>query len=63
VVATETLTVPAGTFDTWKVEVTSAEGGPGTTTVWVDQKTRKVVKTSATLPQMGGAVVTTELDQ
>jgi dipeptidyl aminopeptidase/acylaminoacyl peptidase len=61
VTASEKVTVPAGTFDAWKVEIASAEGEPGSTTIWVAKDTRKVVKTSATLPQMGGAVVTTEL--
>lgn len=61
VTGTEEVKVAAGTFQAWKVELASAEGEPGTTTIWVDKATRKVVKTSATLPQMGGAVVTTEL--
>ena len=57
----EELKVPAGTFNAWKVEITSAEGDPGSTTMWVDTTSRKVLKTVATLPQMGGAVVTVEL--
>ncbi len=61
VTGAESVTVPAGTFDTWKVEIASAEGDPGQTTLWVAKDTRKVVKLSATLPQMGGAVVTSEL--
>jgi dienelactone hydrolase len=61
VTGAEEVKVPAGTFQAWKVELTSAEGEPGATTLWVDKATRKVVKTSTTLPQMGGAVVTTEL--
>jgi dipeptidyl aminopeptidase/acylaminoacyl peptidase len=61
VAGSETVTVPAGAFEAWKVEITSAEGEPGTTTIWVAKDGRKVVKTVATLPQMGGAVVTTEL--
>lgn len=61
VTGSESVTVPAGTFETWKVEVTSAEGEPGQTTIWVAKDSRAVVKTSATLPQMGGAVVTSEL--
>jgi hypothetical protein len=61
VTGSERVTVPAGTFEAWKVEIASAEGEPGTTTIWVAKDTRKVVKTTATLPQMGGAVVTTEL--
>jgi dipeptidyl aminopeptidase/acylaminoacyl peptidase len=61
VAGAEDVTVPAGTFKAWKVEIASAEGEPGTTTIWVAKDSRKVVKTVATLPQMGGAVVTTEL--
>ncbi len=61
VTGAEEVKVPAGTFQAWKVEVTSAEGDPGSTTLWIDKATRKVVKTATTLPQMGGAVVTSEL--
>jgi hypothetical protein len=61
VAGTESVTVPAGTFQAWKVEVTSAEGEPGQMTIWVAKDSRKVVKTAATIPQMGGAVVTSEL--
>ena len=61
VTGAESVTVPAGTFEAWKVEITSAEGEPGQTTLWVAKDSRKVVKISATLPQMGGAVVTSEL--
>ena len=63
VTGTESVTVPAGTFDAWKVEIASAEGDAGTTTVWVARNSRKVVKTSTTLPEMGGAIVTTELEK
>ena len=61
VAATEDVTVPAGTFKAWKVEVESAEGDPGAQTVWIDTASRRVVKTSATLPEMGGAVAVAEL--
>ena len=61
VTGTEEVKVAAGTFQTWKVELTSAEGDPGSMTIWVDKATRKVVKTSTVLPQAGGAVATTEL--
>jgi len=61
VVGMEEVKVSAGTFGTWKVEIASAEGEPGVTTLWVDRASRKVVKTSATLPEMRGAVMTTEL--
>ena len=61
VTGAESVTVPAGTFQAWKVEIASAEGEPGQTTIWVAKDSRKVVKLSATMPQMGGAVVTSEL--
>jgi hypothetical protein len=61
VATTEDVTVPAGTFKAWKVEVESAEGDPGAQTVWIDTASRRVVKTSATLPEMGGAVAVAEL--
>ena len=61
VVGSESVTVPAGTFDAWKVEVASVEGEPGGTTLWVDKASRRVAKIEATLPQMGGATLTSEL--
>ena len=57
----EDVTVPAGTFKAWKVQIASAEGEPGEQTVWIDQASRRVVKVTATLPQMGGATLTSEL--
>lgn len=59
----EKVTVPAGTFDSLKLEVTSAEGEAGQTTLWVDPATRQVLKTVSVVPQMNGAVITTELMQ
>lgn len=61
VTAIEEVTVPAGTFKAWKVEIASAEGEPGQQTVWIDTDSRKVVKTHATLPRMPGATATAEL--
>jgi dipeptidyl aminopeptidase/acylaminoacyl peptidase len=61
VVGTEDVQVAAGKFKAWKAELTSAEGEPGAITLWIDTASRKVVKTSATLPQMGGATVVSEL--
>jgi dienelactone hydrolase len=63
VTGSEKVTVPAGSFDAWKIEIASAEGEPGTTTVWIAKASRKLVKTSATLPQMGGATATSELQK
>ena len=59
--AAEDVTVPAGTFKAWKVLVKSAEGEPDTQTVWIDTASRRVVKISATISEMGGAVATMEL--
>jgi dipeptidyl aminopeptidase/acylaminoacyl peptidase len=59
--ALESVTVPAGTFDAYKVEISSAEGGADKMTIWVSKDSRQAVKISAVLPQMGGAVLTAEL--
>jgi len=61
VVGSESVTVPAGTFDAWKVMTTPAEGIGETTTLWVSKADRRVVKVSSVLPQMNGAVATAEL--
>jgi len=58
VIGTESVTVPAGTFEAWKAEVSSAEGEPGVTTLWIDPKTRRVVKILSTRPQ---GTITAEL--
>ena len=63
VAGTEKVTVPAGTFDSTKLEVTSAEGEGGQTTIWVDPATHQVVKSVSVIPQMNGAVMTSELAQ
>jgi dipeptidyl aminopeptidase/acylaminoacyl peptidase len=63
VVGAEKVTVPAGSFEAFKLEVTSAEGEPGQTTVWVAKDSRRVVKIIAVIPQMNGAVLTSELTQ
>ena len=63
VAGSEKVTVPAGTFDTWKVELKPADGEAGGTTLWVDKATRKPVKSTSVLPQMNGATVTSELVQ
>ncbi len=57
----EKVTVPAGSFDAYKVEMTSADGGSDKTTVWIAKDTRQPVKVSAVLTQMAGAVLTAEL--
>ena len=62
VVGTEEVSVPAGTFTAHKVEITSAEGDPGSRTLWVaNDGSRRMVKMEAIIPQMNGAVLTSEL--
>jgi dipeptidyl aminopeptidase/acylaminoacyl peptidase len=61
VVGTESVTVPAGTFDAYKVEIVSTDNDADKQTVWIAKDTRKVVKISAILPSLGGAVLTSEL--
>jgi hypothetical protein len=61
VAGTESVTVAAGTFDTFKCEITSAEGDPDKVTAWIAKDTRKPVKVSQTLSAMGGAVLESEL--
>jgi hypothetical protein len=53
--------VTAGTFDTWRVDVTSATDEADKLTIWVVNDTRQVVKAVAVVPQMNGATITTEL--
>jgi dipeptidyl aminopeptidase/acylaminoacyl peptidase len=57
----ETVTVPAGKFEAFRVEVTSADGGADKKTLWVAKDSHKVVKIAAVAASMGGAVLTEEL--
>ncbi len=59
VTGTEKITVPAGSFDTYKVEVKPANGDAGGFTFWVT-KDSMVVKETTIIPQMN-ATVTAEL--
>jgi len=61
VAGSENITVPAGTFDTFKVELSSGEGGPDQSTVWIAKETRTPVKISTLMVEMGGAILTAEL--
>jgi dienelactone hydrolase len=63
VLGTESVTVPLGTFDAYKVEIVSAENEADKQTVWIAKDTHRVVKITATLPSLGGAVLTSELVQ
>jgi hypothetical protein len=59
VAGTEAVTVPAGTFDTFKVELTPTDGGPGNI---VDREGFsngcENFKISPVMSQMGGATMT-----
>ena len=59
----EQVTVPAGTFQTLRVEISSADGGSDKRTVWIAPDSHKMVKKSAVLASMGGATMTEELTQ
>ena len=61
VLGTESVTVPAGTFDAYKLEIVAADNDADKQTVWIDKGSRKVLKISAVLPSMNGAVLTSEL--
>jgi hypothetical protein len=63
VVGSESVEVPAGKFDAFKVEITRAEGGAEKVTLWIAKEPRKPVKVSAVMPQMGGATMSAELEQ
>ncbi len=60
-VGSESVTVPAGTFDAYKVEVVAADNEADKQTVWITKDTHKVVKIVATIPSLGGAILTSEL--
>jgi dipeptidyl aminopeptidase/acylaminoacyl peptidase len=61
VVGTESVTVPAGTFDAYKVELVAADNDADKQTVWIAKDSHRVVKIAATLPSLGGALLTSEL--
>ncbi len=59
----ENVTVPAGTFEAFKVEIVDSENDADKQTVWIAKDTRQVVKISAVLASMNGALLTSELVQ
>ena len=61
VARSEEVEVPAGTFDCFRVELTSAEGGPERSTVWVSKKERQAVKLAMIMTELGGARLEAEL--
>ncbi|MDE3164619.1 MAG: prolyl oligopeptidase family serine peptidase, partial [Acidobacteriota bacterium] len=63
VVGSEAVTVAAGKFDAFKIEIASADGGADKATVWIAKETRVPVKLSAVMASMGGATMNSELVQ
>jgi hypothetical protein len=61
VTGVESVTVPAGTFDAYRVEISSADGGNDKMTLWIAKDSRKPVKITAVLAEMGGATLLQEL--
>ncbi len=58
---TESITVPAGTYEAFVVEIKPANGDPGGQTFWIATQDHRVLQTKMVLPQMGGAIVTAKL--
>jgi hypothetical protein len=63
VVALETVHVPAGSFEAFRVEVVSADSRADKKTVWISKESRKVVKITAAYSSANGAVMTQELTE
>ena len=61
VLGSESVTVPAGTFEAYKVESSAADNDADKTILWIAKDSRKVVKVSATLASLNGAILTSEL--
>jgi hypothetical protein len=57
VVGMERVTVPAGTFDSYRVELTSADGGSNKATIWIAKDSRMLVRASA-VDELYGAITT-----
>ena len=61
VLGSESVTVPAGKFDAYKVEIVDTGNDADKQTVWIDKQSRKVLKVSAVLLSLNGAILTSEL--
>jgi len=59
----ENVTVPAGTFEAWRIDLSPADGDGGSSSVWIARDSRKVLKSTAVIVEMGGATQTMELTQ
>lgn len=60
VAGAEEVAVPAGKYTAWKVTLTDGDDG-SVSQLWIDQKSRAVVRSSTKAVSMGGAVITAEL--
>ncbi len=60
VLGKETVTVPAGSFESFKVEVAQLDG-PEKFIAWISTKDLNMVRTEANVPQMGDAHMVAEL--
>ncbi|MGD0732528.1 MAG: hypothetical protein ABR956_14805 [Terracidiphilus sp.] len=58
----EAVTVPAGKFEAYRVEIAPSDGGDKKT-LWIAKDSHKVVKGSAVVASMGGAALTQELTE
>ena len=61
VTGTETIAVPAGSFEAFVVEISSAEGASDKATVWIAKVSRQPIKILTSSSAMGGATMTSEL--
>jgi dipeptidyl aminopeptidase/acylaminoacyl peptidase len=61
VVGVESVTVPAGTFNAYKVDIVDTENDADKQTLWIAKDTGRVIKMSAVLVNLQGALLTSEL--
>jgi hypothetical protein len=57
----ENVTVPAGSFESYRVEISTADIATENYTVWIAKNSHKPVKIITPLPEMGGATMTAVL--
>ena len=63
VLGSENVAVPAGTFDAYKLELTSDDGSGDKQTIWIAKESHRAIKMDGVLASMGGATLTMELVQ
>ncbi|MCM3900351.1 MAG: prolyl oligopeptidase family serine peptidase [Pyrinomonadaceae bacterium] len=61
VTGVESVTVPAGTFNAYKVDIVDTENDADKQTIWIAKDTGRVVRISAVLVNLQGALLTSEL--